>query len=82
MTNMAAIDCGTNSTGAQHADSYRVTAALLVLFDSVDASHTRLLVGLVGGGEPATGARADAVQCGSKGVLENRIVEVAKNHLK
>jgi hypothetical protein len=76
------FDCGEASNTGPRADSYRLTIVLLALVDSVDASHTKLQVGFVAGATPPTGSRADAVQCGSKGTLEAKLVEVASARLK
>jgi hypothetical protein len=76
------FNCGEGATVGPHADSYRLTIVFLALLDSVDASHTKLQVGVVAGATPPTGSRADAVQCGSKGTLEAKLVEFASARLK
>lgn len=76
------FDCGEGGTVGPHADSYRLTIVVLALLDSVDASHTKLQVGVVAGATPPTGSRTDAVQCGSKGTLEAKLVELASARLK
>jgi hypothetical protein len=76
------FDCGEGATVGPHADSYRLTIVFLALLDSVDASHTKLQVGVVAGATSPTGSRADAVQCGSKGELEAKLVELASARLK
>jgi hypothetical protein len=76
------FDCGQSATAGENADTFRLLVVFLVLFDPVDASHTRLQVGLVAGADPPGGPHLNAVQCGSKGVLEDKLVEAAKNHLK
>jgi hypothetical protein len=75
------FDCGMSTMG-QNADSFRLTIVFLALLDPVDASHTRLRVGVVAGGEPTSGPRGNAVQCGSTGVLEAKLVDLASRHLK
>ncbi len=76
------FDCGMRAAGGPNADAFRLTIVFLVLLDPDDRTHTKLRVGLVAGGEPVGGARRDAVQCGSTGVLEARLVELATAHLK
>jgi hypothetical protein len=70
------------STMGQNADSFRLTIVFLALLDPVDASHTKLRVGFVAGAEPVSGPRGNAVQCGSTGVIEAKLVELASNRLK
>jgi hypothetical protein len=76
------FDCGLRAMGGPNADAFRLTIVFLALLDTEDATHTKLRVGLVAGGEPVGGARRDAVQCGSTGVLEARLVALATVHLK
>jgi hypothetical protein len=76
------FDCGESTTMGHRADSYRLTIVLLALLDPLDASHTKLQVGLVAGATPGTGARSDAVQCGSSGTLEAKLVALATARLK
>jgi hypothetical protein len=75
------FDCGSNSMGL-NADSYRITIVFLALLDATDSTHTKVRIGVVGGGEPAGGGRALAVQCSSSGVLEARLMELAGKHLQ
>ena len=76
------LDCGENITMGHRADTYRVTIVFLALMDSLDASHTKLQLGFVAGATPPTGARSDAVQCGSTGVIEAKLVALANARLK
>lgn len=76
------LDCGMRPMGGANADSFRLTIVLLALFDTDDGLHTKLRLGFAAGGEPVGGASRDAVTCGSTGVLEARIVELATSHLK
>lgn len=75
------FNCGMSTMG-QNADSFRLTIVFLALLDPVDASHTKLRVGFVAGAEPVSGPRGNAVQCGSTGVIEAKLVELASNRLK
>ena len=43
-----------------------------MLLDATDATHTVARIGVVGGGEPIGGSRAQGVQCSSTGKLEAR----------
>jgi hypothetical protein len=74
------VDCGSSPTG-QNADTFRVSLVLLALLDSTDATHTKVRVGFVGGAEPVAGAMRQGVQCGSTGVIEARLIELANKHL-
>jgi hypothetical protein len=76
------FDCGTNGTGAANADTYRLNIVFLTLLDAQDASHTKLRIGVVANAIPAGGSTAQAVQCGSTGVLERKLVDLAGAHLK
>ena len=74
--------CGLTTMGQNNADTFRLTMVFLALLDPVDASHTKVRVGFVAGGEPVAGARRDAVTCGSTGVIEAKLVELASMRLK
>ena len=76
------FDCGESTTMGHRADTYRLTIVFLALLDPLDATHTKLQLGLVAGGTPTTGARSDAVQCGSSGTLEAKLVALASARLK
>lgn len=76
------FDCGTNGTGAANADTYRLNIVFLTLLDAQDATHTKLRIGVVANAIPAGGSTAQAVQCGSSGVLEQKLVDLASAHLK
>ena len=76
------FDCGSGTTGAQNADSYRLTIVFLTLVDKQDATHTKIRVGAVASGVPTGGGRSAGVQCGSTGILEQKLVELAGAHLK
>lgn len=75
------VDCGASPTG-ENADTFRVSLVLLALLDSTDATHTKVRVGFVGGAEPIAGALRQGVQCGSTGVLEARLIELANKRLQ
>ncbi len=75
------LDCGMSNLG-QNADSFRLTLVFLALLDPVDASHTKLRVGFVAGAEPVSGPSRNAVSCGSTGVIEAKLVELASKNLK
>ena len=68
--------------GVPNADSYRLTIMFIAFVDAQDPSHTQLRVGLVASGVPSTGSRTAAVQCGSKGALEQKLVDLVQAHLK
>lgn len=74
------LDCGMNTMG-QNADTFRLSIVFLALLDRVDTTHTKLRVGFVAGGEPISGARRDAVTCGSTGVIEAKLAQLASRHL-
>jgi hypothetical protein len=76
------FDCGEKSTMGPNADSYRLTIVFLALLDSLDASHTKLRVGFVASAVPSSGSRTEALQCGSTGVIEAKLVELASARLK
>jgi hypothetical protein len=77
------FDCGTHPTGGgQNADTYRVVFDFLALLDPVDATHTTVRVGFVAGAIPPSGGASDAVQCGSTGVMEKKLIDLATTHLK
>ena len=76
------LDCGTGGTGGQNADSFQLHIALIALLDPAGGSHTRVRVGFVAGAAPVAGDARNAVQCGSTGVLEARLIELASKHLK
>jgi hypothetical protein len=76
------FDCGTNGTGAANADTYRLNIVFLSLIDAQDASHTKLRIGVVANGVPNGGSTAQAVQCGSTGMLEQKLADLAAAHVK
>jgi len=74
------LDCGMNTMG-QNADSFRLSIVFLALLDPIDATHTKLRVGFIGGGEPVSGPRRDAVTCGSTGVIEAKLAQLVSRRL-
>jgi hypothetical protein len=76
------FECGEKSTMGPNADSYRLTIVFLALVDSLDASHTKLRVGVVASAVPSSGSRRDALPCGSTGVLEAKLADLASARLK
>jgi hypothetical protein len=76
------FDCGEGTNGVPNADSFRLSIVFLTLVDAQDASHTKLRIGVVASAVPSSGSRTGAVQCGSKGVLEQKLVDLASAHLK
>jgi len=76
------FDCGENSSMGPNADSYRLTIVFLALLDPLDASHTKLRVGFVAGAVPISESRSAALRCGSTGVIEAKLVELASARLK
>jgi hypothetical protein len=74
------FDCGMSSLG-QNADRFRLTFVFLALLDSTDATHTKLRVGLIAGGVPVDGPSRDAVTCGSTGMMEAKLVELATKRI-
>ncbi len=76
------FDCGSGTSGAPNADTYRLTIVFLTLVDAPDASHTKLRIGVVASAIPAAGGVSQAIQCGSTGVLEQKLVDLASAHLK
>jgi len=74
------VNCGSSPIG-QNADSFKVSLVLLALLDSTDAKHTKVRVGFVGGAEPIAGALRQGVQCGSTGLLEAKLIELASSRL-
>ena len=76
------FDCGERTNSGPNADSFRVSIVFLALLDPVDSTHTKLRVGLAAGAIPATGTRSESVRCGSKGVIEEKLVTLASAHLK
>jgi hypothetical protein len=76
------LDCGQNSMGASNADTYRLTIVFLALVDKQDDTHTKVQVGFVAGAVPPTAGLSDGLQCGSKGVLEEKLVQLANKRLK
>ena len=77
-----AFDCGAGTTGAQNADSYRLSIVFLTLVDAQDASHTKMRIGVVASGTAPGGSASSAVQCSSTGALEQKLVDLANAHLK
>lgn len=75
------LDCGMNTMG-QNADSFRLTIVFIALLDPVDATHTKLRLGFVAGGEPVSGPKRDAVTCGSTGVIEAKLVQLAGKRIQ
>ena len=75
------LDCGMTTMG-QNADSFRLSIVFLALLDPIDATRTKLRLGFIAGGEPVSGPRRDAVTCGSTGVLESRLVQLASARLR
>jgi hypothetical protein len=76
------FDCGELTIAVPNADSYRLTIVFLTFVDAQDPSHTRLRVAVVASGVPSTGSRTATVSCGSKGVLEQKLVDLVQAHLK
>ena len=76
------FDCGVSSTMGPNADSFRLTIVFLALLDRLDATHTKLRVGFVASAVPSSGSRSAEVQCGSTGVIEAKLVELANTHLQ
>jgi hypothetical protein len=76
------FDCGSNGTGASNSDSYRLNIVFLTLIDPQDASHTKLRIGVVANAIPTGGSTAQAIQCNSTGLLEQKLVDLAGAHLK
>lgn len=75
------LDCGMTTVG-ENADSFRLSIVLLALLDPVDETRTKLRIGFIAGGEPVSGPRRDAVTCGSSGVIEARLVQMASRYLR
>jgi hypothetical protein len=75
------FDCGQAANGLQNADTFRLLIVALALLDPIDATHTKVQLGVVAGGDPPGGPRGNAVQCGSTGALEAKLIELANKHL-
>lgn len=73
------LDCGQGPTGAPNAESYRLTVVLLVLLDPIDASHTKVRIGLVASGQEPGGS--NRIQCGSSGRMEEVLQQTAAKRL-
>jgi hypothetical protein len=74
------VDCGSSQRG-QNADTFRVSLVLFALLDSVDATHTKVQVAFVGGAVPVGASVQQGVQCGSTGVMEEKLIGLAKTRL-
>jgi hypothetical protein len=75
------FDCGEKATGGPNADSYRLTIVFVALLDPLDSAHTKLRVGFAAGAVPSSGSRTEGVMCGSKGIMEAKLAELAGKHL-
>ena len=75
------LDCGSTTVG-QNVDTFRISIVFLALLDWVDSTHTKVRVGFVGGGVPVASSATQGVQCGSTGVMEARLMELASKHLQ
>ena len=75
------LDCGSTTVG-QNVDTFRISIVFLALLDWVDSTHTKVRVGFVGGGVPVAASGTQGVQCGSTGVMEARLIQLATKHLQ
>ena len=76
------FDCGSSATGANNAESYRLSFVVLALLDPAGANSTKLRIGMVASGKDIGGATKMAVTCSSTGTLEAKIAELVKANAK
>jgi hypothetical protein len=75
------FDCGASATGS-NADTYRLSFVLLVLYDSVGPTRTKVQIGFIAGGQDITGMSKVAVTCGSTGRFEEKVQGLITKHLR
>lgn len=75
------LDCGAGAV-QQNADTYRLSMALLVLWDADGPMRTKVRIGFTAGGQDLTGISKTAVSCGSTGRLEERLQGLINKHLR
>jgi hypothetical protein len=75
------VGCGLGAFGP-NANSYRIHIALMAIMDSIGPTQTRVRMAMAAGAYDPGGAAKEPASCESTGVLEEKITEGAKRHLK
>ncbi len=74
------VECGLGATGP-NANGFRVHIALMAIMDSIGPSKTRVRMALAAGALDPSGAAKEPATCGSSGVLEEKIIALARKRL-